>query len=482
MRNLEKKLQNFPTILIIFGATGDLMERKLLPAIFHLHQTGFLPVMFRVIGFAKENLTENEYRSWVRKNIPKKGKNIKDFLQKFSYQPGLFEEISNYVELGKKLGLIDGKFRICANKLFYLAVPPNYYEIIFKNLAKSELTKPCSPEEGWTRVLVEKPFGQDLAKARKIDQLLGKLFKEIQIFRIDHYLAKENILNLLVFRFANSVFENLWNKDFIEKIEIRILERVGVEKRGLFYDSLGALRDVGQNHLLQMLALITMDAPSSLDQEAVREKKLEVLKSLPRMAKKGIGRNTIRGQYKGYFQIPGIKPHSRAETYFKIKTFLRHPRWQGVPIILESGKKLDRDEAQIDITFRKTTPCPFCQISSIPHHPNTLSFQIQPKEGISFSFFSKKPGKGMEIEKRNLHFFYEEFYKREKILPEYERLLIDAFIGDQILFLSTKEILAYWEFIDPILKGWRKNYSPLKIYQPNSREPEYKLHKNENDH
>ena len=204
MKNVERKLENFPTILIIFGATGDLMERKLLPSIFHMWQTGFLPKMFRVIGFAKENLTQKEYQDWLRKNVPKKGKRVEDFLQNFAYQPGLFENTENYVELGKKLGYIDGKFRICTNKLFYLAVPPNYYKTIFQNLAKSGLTEPCSPEEGWTRVLVEKPFGQDLEKAQKLDLLLGKLFKEIQIFRIDHYLAKETVLNLLVFRVAHS--------------------------------------------------------------------------------------------------------------------------------------------------------------------------------------------------------------------------------------------------------------------------------------
>ena len=471
MKNLERKLENFPTILIIFGATGDLMERKLLPSIFHMWQTGFLPKMFRVIGFAKENLTQKEYRDWLRKNVPKKGKRVEDFLQNFSYQPGLFENIENYKELGKKLGYIDGKFRICTNKLFYLAVPPNYYKTIFQNLAKSGLTEPCSPEEGWTRVLVEKPFGQDLEKAQKLDLLLGKLFKEIQIFRIDHYLAKETVLNLLVFRFANSVFENLWNKDFIEKITIKILEKSGLEKRGLFYDSLGALRDVGQNHLLQMLAFVTMDAPLTLDPEEIRGRKLDILKCLPKMTKNEIKKNTVRGQYQGYREIEGVKPNSQKETYFKVKTFLNNPRWQGVPIILESGKKLNKDLSEIEITFRQTTPCPFCKTGEEESHKNTLLFQIQPKEGISFCFFSKIPGHKMETEEKDLHFFYQESYRKERMLPDYEHLLTDAFLGDQTLFPSTKEILASWKFVDPILKSWRKGISPLKIYKQNSSGP-----------
>jgi glucose-6-phosphate 1-dehydrogenase len=430
-----------------------------------LHQTGFLPTLFRVIGFAKEDLTEEEYRQWLSKNLPPKGKKIKDFLQNFSYQAGLFEEISSYKELGKKLGFIDGKFKVCANKLFYLAVPPNYYETIFHNLVKSGLTKPCSPEEGWTRVLVEKPFGEDLEKAKKLDQLLEKLFREIQVYRIDHYLAKETISNLLVFRFTNSVFENIWNKDYIEKIEIRLLEKAGVEKRGLVYDTLGALRDVGQNHLLQMLALVTMAAPLALTSEGIREKKLEILTKIHKLTQKEIKTNTVRAQYQGYREIPGVKQNSQKETYFKIKTFLETPRWKGVPIILESGKKMKRDLTEIKITFKTTNICPFCKKGGIEQHKNTLIFRIHPKEGILFSFHSKKPGSKTKIEKKDLHFFYEESYKKGKILPDYEKLLIDAFLGDQTLFLSTKEILACWEFIDPILKGWQKNVTPLKIYK-----------------
>ncbi len=443
------------------------MERKLLPAIFHLHQTGFLPTLFRVIGFAKENLTESEYRGWLRKNLPKKGKNIKDFLQKFSYQPGLFEDISSYKELGKKLGFIDGKFRVCANKLFYLAVPPNYYEIIFHNLAKSGLTEPCSPEEGWTRVLVEKPFGEDLTRAKRLDNLLEKLFREIQVYRIDHYLAKETISNLLIFRFTNSVFENLWNKDFIEKIEIRLLEKEGVEKRGLFYDKIGALIDVGQNHLLQMLALIAMEAPLKLTSDSIREKKLQVLQSIHKLSEKEIKTNTQRAQYQGYLQVPGVKPNSKKETYFKIQTFLEAPKWSKVPIILESGKKMKEDLSEIKITFRRKTACPFCKGAAVEQHKNTLIFRIHPKEGILFSFHSKKPGSKTVVEQRDLHFFYEESYKKSELLPDYEKLLIDSFLGDQTLFLSTKEILACWEFIDPILKAWQKNIVPLKIYKPN---------------
>jgi glucose-6-phosphate 1-dehydrogenase len=475
MEHLKNKSNSFPTILIIFGATGDLMKKRLLSSIFRLYQKDFLPPMFQVIGLAKENLTEREYRDWLRKNLPKNSPKVDDFFKMFFYQSGLFENIESYFKIGKRLGQIDGKFRVCANKLFYLAVPPNYYEAIFKNLAKSGLTKPCGPEEGWTRVLVEKPFGWNLDLAEKLDKLLGKLFKEIQVFRIDHYLAKETIQNLLVFRFTNSIFENLWNRDFIEKIEIKLLEKVGVEKRGVFYDSLGALRDVGQNHLLQMLALITMDAPLNFKPEMIRRQKTAILESLVKMTEKEIKENTFRGQYRGYLQAPGVKPGSRTETYFKIKAFLGHPRWRGVPIYLESGKKLNQDLVEITITFKEKGVCLFCQPGKTGHYKNTLCFQIQPKEGITYCFFAKKPGPGMEVEKKEFHFFYQESFQKEPTIPEYERLLIDAFSGDQSLFSSTKEIMASWRFIDPILKGWQRGLSPLKIYQANSSGPKNNL-------
>lgn len=470
-------MKNFPTILIIFGATGDLMGKKLLPAIFRLYQGEFLPELFRVIGFAKEPFNDKEYREWLKNKLKKaKQKKVKeDFLKKFTYQAGLFEDLKSYRLIAQKLGAIDGQFRACANKLFYLAVPPNFYETIFKNLAKSGLTLPCSPQEGWTRVLVEKPFGTELNQAKKLDRLLTELFKEVQVYRIDHYLAKETVLNLLIFRFSNSVFENIWNKNFIEKIEIKLLEKAGVENRGSFYDNLGALRDVGQNHILQMLALAAMEPPANLAPEEISKKKAEILKSLAPMSKENIEKNTIRGQYRGYRKVKGVSRLSQSETYFRIKTSLNHPRWQGVPIFLESGKRLDKDLGEIAITFRQTTSCLFCPPGNPQKHKNTLTFRLAPREGIIYCFFVKKPGPKMTIEKKELHFLYQESYPKTKLLPPYEHLLMDAFLGDQTLFVSNKENLYSWQFIDPILKGWRKNLAPLKIYKAGSKIPGNKL-------
>lgn len=473
MNKEEQSIKNFPTVLVVFGGTGELVRQRLLPGLFHLYQRETLPKMFRLVGFSRDNLTLGEYRSWLRKNLPQSEpkKVKKKFLDHASYQSGLFENLKAYRSLARRLGTIDGEFRLCSNKLFYLAAPPPHYEAIFKNLARSGLTKPCSEKEGWTRVLVEKPFGQDLKRARKLDRLLGELFQDIQVYRLDHYLAKETLLNLLAFRFSNAVFERVWNKEFIEKIEIRLLEKKGLAKRAAFYDTLGALRDVGQNHLLQMLALVTMEPPPNFEPTAIARQKTEILEALPRLNKRAVAGQTSRGQYKGYLKIPGVRRGSRTETYFRIKTSLHHQRWQGVPIILESGKKMDRDLVEIKMTFRHPRVCLFCDPYQREQHKNTLTFKVRPREGIIFCFFAKEPGEGMSLERKELHFLYQEAFKKERRLPEYERLLIDAFLGDQTLFASTKEILASWRFIDPILKGWQENVSPLKLYQSGTSGP-----------
>jgi glucose-6-phosphate 1-dehydrogenase len=277
---------------------------------------------------------------------------VEKFLQRFVFQQGDFERQSDYVALAERLGATDSEWKACSNKLFYLAVPPDFLKTIVNHLATSELTKPCSPEEGWTRVLVEKPFGRDLTTAEKLDELLGKLFKEEQIYRIDHYLAKEMLQNILTFRFSNNLFEKIWNNQFIEQIEIKLWETLGVELRGPFYDGVGALRDMGQNHIMQMLALVTMERPSSFTATAIRDQRVAILKTLPELSKKEVAENTLRAQYDGYQTIKGVSPTSTTETYFKVKTELTSPRWKGVPIIMESGKRMGEKKKEIIITIR----------------------------------------------------------------------------------------------------------------------------------
>ncbi|MBI2450471.1 MAG: glucose-6-phosphate dehydrogenase [Candidatus Nealsonbacteria bacterium] len=465
-----------PTILVIFGATGDLMRRKIAPALFHLFDRGQLPGFFHVIGFSKDNITKAEFDNLIKTAIVKH-LNFKDidngkidkFLNLFSHNKGLFENLGDYHELEKAAKEIDDQWKICTNKLFYLAASPQFYEPIFENLAKSGLTRPCSDEEGWTRVIVEKPFGKDLKTANKLEALLCRLFREIQIYRIDHYLAKEMLQNILAFRFSNNLFENSWNNNLIEKIEIRLWEKAGAEDRGSFYDGLGALRDVGQNHLLQMLALVAMDNPIDFSADAIRGKREETLKSLILPLKKEIKDFTFRAQYDGYRNIEGVAKNSVTETYFKIRAFLSLPRWQSVPIIMESGKKLKEQCKEIVVTFKHPIPC-LCQ-TGLEYHGNKITIRLEPEEKITLQFWSKKPGVGFETEERSFNFFFRELDGRFQYTEEYERLLIDCINGNQTLFVSSKEVTAMWRYTDSIIKGWNNNIVPLKIYKSNTDEP-----------
>lgn len=464
--------KNIPTVFIIYGATGDLMGKKIVPALFHLYKKGKFPRMFKIIGFSRRNLTEGEFITYVKDLLIKhhKGALPEDadkFLSYFMFQQGNFDEVSSYKTLAKRLGIIDGGWSVCSNKLFYLAVPPAYYKNISEHLASSGLTIPCGPDEGWTRVIVEKPFGKDLQSAEELDTLLSKLFKEEQIYRIDHYLAKEMLQNILAFRFGNNLFEDIWNSKYIERIDIRTNESIGAEGRGPFYDGIGALRDVGQNHLLQMLALVTMENPKVFDSLHVRVKRAEALNTLGVLTKEEIKTKTYRAQYKGYCDIEGVAPESTTETYFKVAAFLDNSRWKGTHITLEAGKKLPLKK-EIVVTFKHPTPC-FCPKDG-DHLENRVIFSLEPKEGITIEFWSKKPGLEYKFTRRNLNFVYRKVNERLQYVEEYEKLLLDCISGNQILFLSTPEITATWKYIDPIVTAWNKNEVPLEFYKQGSRQ------------
>ena len=458
---------NIPTVLVIFGATGDLMVKKIVPALFQLYEKGKLPKLFKIFGVARRDLTDEEFKTHVGKILRshpdiETNKNIDKFINYFSYHSGKFEDIEDYKSLATMLGRVDNEWRACSNKLFYLAVPPVFTEQIFKNLAASGLTIPCGPEEGWTRVIVEKPFGSDLKTAEQLDLLLGKLFKEEQIYRIDHYLAKEMLQNILSFRFSNTLFEESWNHRFIEKIDIRLLEDIGVEERGGFYDGVGALRDVGQNHLLQMLALVTMEKPKNLEAKTVRTLRAKLLKGLKRPGRKEIEDFTTRAQYAGYQTIKGVNSKSQTETYFKIRAFLDSPRWRNVPIILESGKRKEKLK-EIVVTFKHPSPC-LCPGGE--HYKNTVTFSLEPKEAITINFLSKTPGLTHAVEKRSFDLTIRDLKNKSQYVEEYVKLLLDCIEGNQLLFLSTEEVQASWNFIDPIIKAWQKGAVPLRSYIP----------------
>lgn len=468
---MAEKQRNIPTAFVVFGATGDLVEKRVYPSFFHLFTKNKLPKLFQVIGFSRRDITDDAFRDFVKNAIKKHVKgasqsSLENFLKAFSYCSGTFDEPGDYVRLAEKLGNVDGLWNVCSNKLFYLAVPPRFYETIFENLSHSHLTDPCSPEEGWTRVLVEKPFGKDLATARSLDEKLGKLFREEQVYRIDHYLGKEMVQNILSFRFANNLFEDVWNNKHIEKIEVRILEKMGVDGRGEFYDGVGALRDVGQNHLLQMLALVTMDQPRDLVSEQVREQRSRLLDNLKPFSKKQCLTRTLRAQYDGYKSEQGVSTTSKTETYFRVLAEIKSKRWSGVPIVLEGGKKMGENRKEIVVTFKHPQPC-FCPDNKTHEFKNVVRFSLDPENKISVRFWAKKPGFDFEMTEKSLDFSYGSDVS--DFAQEYERLLLDTIEGNQLLFVSTDEVISMWEFIDPIAASWNKNLVPLAHYKQNDK-------------
>lgn len=465
---------NIPTAIVVFGATGDLAKKKIFPALFNLYQNGLLPEKFSIIGSSRSAHSNEKFREYLTKVIHDfedcdvDNKKLAPFLELCTYEQAQFDSITDYKRIAGVLGRNDDYWRICSNKLYYLAVPPIMYKGMLMNLHNSGLTEPCSPEEGWTRVLIEKPFGSDSQTAEEIDKLLGKLFKEEQVYRIDHYLAKEMVQNILTFRFANNLLEQSWNSRFIEKIEFRMLENFNVDTRGSFYDPLGALRDVGQNHILQMVALTLMDCPRSFSQEEIRLRRSEVLSQLHVLSGAAIKENTVRAQYEGYRKTNGVDPESTRETYFRVRTYINSPRWRGMPIYLESGKALHENRSEVIVTFRQNmTQMPGFDSEKFR---NMVRFSIDPDEQINISFISKKPGLKFDLHENTFKFILRDRRPKNRKAEEYERVLLDCIRGDQMLFVTTSEVKSMWKFIDPIVDAWEENKTELYSYPQGSDE------------
>lgn len=448
------------------------MAKKIIPALFHLYSKKRLPDKLKIVGFSRRAIPQLEFQEYA-KNLAEKNSHIQPdekklgkFAKMFSYQQGNFDKKEDYLALENYLEQIEKGWKLKANKLFYLAVPPTLYEGIFAQLANSQI---ASQHNGfWTRIVVEKPFGRDLATAEKLDELLGRLFREDQIYRIDHYLGKELLQNILAFRFSNNLLEHSWNNGHIESIEIKLNEITGVEDRGDTYDAVGALRDVGQNHLLQMLALVTMDNPGKFSSDNIRSNRAKALQSLKPLNSKEIQQNTFRSQYQGYKETEGVKKDSQTETYFRLRGELASKRWKRVLFTLESGKRLDKLQKEIIITFRHPSPC-LCPANK-PHLKNKIIFTLEPKEEIKIIFWAKKPGLTTEVEERAFDFSYrKETGKDDDYTAEYEKLLLDCLLGDQTLFVSTEEVRAMWKFIDSVVKAWDSNLVPLAKYFPKTQ-------------
>ena len=456
------------TVFVIFGATGDLSRKKIFPSFFELFKTNLLPEKLKIIAAARSAYTSKQFAESLKENIKADDKNL---WRKFS---SLIEYIQCDVESGKNLSLLSQKLetvektnKVCTQRVLYMAVSPFIYQKAFENLGKYKFNLGCQKHDKLSRIVTEKPFGFDYQSAHNLNEILNKYFEESQIFRIDHFLGKETVQNIFAFRFGNEIFEPVWNRDFVDNVQITLAERIGIEKRGEFYDKMGALRDVVQNHLLQLLTIVTMNEPSTFSRDSIRRQKIEVLKAIRPFSKDDIIKNTIRGQYVGYSQEASVAKNSQTETFALVKFFIDNERWQEVPFYLKTGKKLTGAVTSIIFQFKEQGHELFKNFWQKPI-PNHITLQIQPDEGIGISLVAKKPGLTTVLEPVDMEFCY----KKSFDVPQpnaYERLLMDIIIGDQTLFLGR--VGNSWKIIDPIEKMWQKGQPKLEIYKPGSWGP-----------
>jgi glucose-6-phosphate 1-dehydrogenase len=457
-----------PCVMVIFGATGDLTHRKLLPALYNLALEHPLPAGFSVVGFARRPYDDQQFREQALESVnefsrqkPVNPQVWESFASGIYYLQSDFHQQAGYEKLNQLLNTIDQQRGTGGNRIFYLSTPPSQYPEIIQHLGAAGLNK---SRKGWTRIIIEKPFGHDLPSARELNRQVTKVFREDQIYRIDHYLGKETVQNILVFRLANGIFEPVWNRRYVDHIQITVAENIGIEGRGGYYEEAGAIRDMVQNHTMQLLTLVAMEPPIAFEANAVRDEKVKVLHALQPLIGRDVLTNTIRAQYTagwvggrqipGYLEEPGVSPTSTTETFVALKTFVDNWRWAGVPFYLRTGKALPKRVTEIAIQFKQAPLMIFKRSDAHGQvEPNVLVLRIQPDEGISLKFGAKVPGSEMQIRAVNMDFFYGSSFTREP--PEaYERLILDCMIGDSTLFTRGDEVEAAWTFIQSILDDW----------------------------
>jgi len=454
-----------PGIMVIFGASGDLTKRKLLPALFHLEQVGLLPKNFAIVGVARRPLGD-EFAADMREGIVEFGSvdnsdpRLEEFTSKISYYALSFDDPSHYAGLKTELDRIAKDKGIGSDRLFYLATAPEYFASIIENLGTQGMAQ---PEHGRVGVVIEKPFGHDLDSAKALNRELQAVLSERQIYRIDHYLGKETVQNIMAFRFANGIFEPVWNRRYIDHVQLTVAETLGVEGRGGYYESAGVLRDMIQNHMFQLMSLVAMEPPSSFDATPVRDEKVKVLNAVRPLVPEEILQRTVRGQYDegfvdgqklpAYRAEPSVAPASNTETFAAIKLDVDNWRWAGVPFYLRSGKRLAKHVTEIVIEFRRPPLLAFGKIQIGTLEPNRLVLQIQPEEGIKMEIKAKRPGATMQLTSVALDFSYSDFGPTDKATG-YERLLYDAMIGDTTLFHRADMVEAAWRIATPILDVW----------------------------
>src|SRR3984893_11878455 len=477
------EIPNDPCVVVMFGASGDLARRKLLPALFDLARHACLAPRFRLLGFARTHMSDDEFRGTAGEALAKGSQSSKDqdkrqeFLKQLHYFSGNYDDPEAYVRLTQRLEELDRAGQLAGNRLFYLATPPDVYPRIIEQLGRAGLAQPKG-EESWTRVIIEKPFGRDRASARELNRTVLGVFNESQVYRIDHYLGKETVQNLLVFRFGNGIFEPLWNRNYVDHVQITASESLGVESRAAFYESTGALRDMIQSHMLQLTSLVALEAPATFDATAVRNEKIKVLQSVRPYTAETVARDIVRGQYAagtaeggknvpGYRQEPGVSPSSTTETYVAARLLIDNWRWADVPFYLRTGKRLARQVSEIAIHFRRA---PHLVFRGQGLDANWLVLNIQPEEGISICFYAKLPGQEMRLKQVSMNFSYHGAFGADE-RSAYATLVADCMRGDATLFDRADGVEAAWSLVDPISEAWRENKAPLTNYAAGSWGP-----------
>ncbi len=474
-----------PFVAVIFGATGDLTKRKLAPALFHLHRDGLLPGSFEILGVARQELSDDVFRRNMEEAVLtfSRGRVARSdasaFARRFRYLTGNFDDPDTYGRLADTLSPPGAGKRAKGgeapppSRLFYLATPPSFYPTILKGLGQAGLER--EGPDAFSRVVVEKPFGKDLATARDLNDVVHGVFREEQVFRIDHYLGKETVQNILVFRFANGIFEPIWNRQYIDHVQVTVAESIGVEGRGGYYEEAGALRDMVQNHMLQLLTLIAMEPAVAFDADSVRNEKVKVLRATRPMTPESVRRNVVRAQYgpgwiagdpvPGYRQEKGVPDTSTTETFVAMRLFVDNWRWAGVPFYLRTGKRLPKRSTEIAVQFKRAPHLMFSHTATPELEPNVITLRIQPDEGIVLKLGAKVPGPQVKIRSVNMDFLYDAAFASES--PEaYERLLLDALFGDSTLFTRHDEVEAAWSLVTAILDAWeREAFAALPEYE-----------------
>lgn len=460
------------TTIVIFGASGDLTQRKLIPSFFNLFRKHKTPKEFNIVGYGWTPFTDEQFRAHLRHGLDEYANYEFTeevwslFATRLHYHQGKYDDQAGFEKLADLLSsLEEGQ----ANRLYYMAIPPKLFPSILTNL---DATHQIKEDGGWRRVVVEKPFGTDLDSAKELNEHLHKVLNEDQIYRIDHYLGKETVQNILFTRFANTIFEPIWNRNYIDSLQITVTEEVGVGHRGGYYDDVGVLRDMFQNHLLQLVTLVAMEPPASFNADALRNEKVKVLSAIQPISGDAVEYNTVRAQYKGYRDEMDVKKDSVTPTYAALRLFINNWRWQGVPFYLRSGKYMAEKQTQIIIRFKEPPLAMFPMPPGQKMTPNMLVLYLQPDEGVHLRFEAKAPDTVAETRSVDMEFHYAESFGPTSIPEAYERLLLDALQGDASLFTRADEVEMAWALIDPILQTWETDQTPpLAEYEPGSWGP-----------